>query len=324
MKQAKKWWKTRWKKWLDARIPATRHITLTQRRIFILPTKQGVFFAVTVFLLFLGGTNYQNSLLLAMSFLLGSLFILTILHTYRNLSGVVLRAGHPQPGFAGSPVLFPLFVAREGEREYESLQLKWENNPSVAVDLYDTTEICAEMWLLSARRGWFRPGRLLVETRYPLGLFRAWSWLDMDMECLVYPKPLPSREVPRGYSQRSAEQAVMAIEGQEDFYQLKKYQEGDSLHLLAWKTLAKGQGMYTKQFAGWLDQQLWLDLASAPGQSLEGRLSYLCYWVLKLSDEQKCFGLQLGNILIEPDKGEAHRAAALKALALYGAGHAKQ
>ncbi|HET8704686.1 MAG TPA: hypothetical protein VFM46_00180, partial [Pseudomonadales bacterium] len=89
MKAAKKWWKKRWKKWLDHRIPPTRHIQLTQKRIFILPTKQGGFFAFMVFLLFLGGTNYQNSLLLAMSFLMGSLFILAILHTYRNLSGVV-------------------------------------------------------------------------------------------------------------------------------------------------------------------------------------------------------------------------------------------
>ncbi|HET8705657.1 MAG TPA: DUF58 domain-containing protein, partial [Pseudomonadales bacterium] len=224
----------------------------------------------------------------------------------------------------GSPVLFPLFIAREGKREYESIQLKWEENPELTIDLYDTTEICAEMWLLAHQRGWFRPNRLLLETRYPLGLFRAWSWLDMDMECLVYPKPVQSSVVPRGYSQHAGEEALLAIEGQEDFYQLKKYQLGDSLHLLAWKTFAKGQGMYTKQFAGWMDQQIWLDLASTPGQSLEAQLSYLCYWVLKLSEEQKTFGLKLGPVVIKPEKGEGHRAAALKALALYGVGHAKK
>lgn len=324
MTSAKNWWKKRWKKWLDNRIPPTRQIKLTQKRIFIMPTKQGAFYAFVIFLLFIGGTNYQNSLLLAMSFLLASLFVVTILHTYRNLSGVVLRAGHPSPGFSGSPVLFPLFISREGRREYESIQLHWQNNLWVTVDLYDTTEICAEMWLSTEKRGWFQPDRLLIETRYPLGLFRAWSWLDMDMECLVYPKPLQSSFIPRGYSSHAGGETVLAFEGQEDFYQLKKYREGDSLHLLAWKTFAKGQGMYTKQFVGWMDEQIWLDLSSTPGHSTELQLSYLCYWVLKLSDEQKRFGLRLGGIEIQPERGDAHRAALLKALALYGVGDGKK
>ena len=32
------------------------------------------------------------------------------------------------------------------------------------------------------------PGRITVDTRFPIGLLRAWSYIRPDMRCLVYPK----------------------------------------------------------------------------------------------------------------------------------------
>src|SRR6202008_5148514 len=39
------------------------------------------------------------------------------------------------------------------------------------------------------KRGWLPLGRVMLETRFPLGLFRAWSYVEPDARCLVYPRP---------------------------------------------------------------------------------------------------------------------------------------
>ena len=78
---------TRFQQWLRERIPPTSHITLSQKNIFIFPTRTGFVFAGLLVLLILGAINYQASLVYAMAFLLGSLFLVTILYTFRNLSG---------------------------------------------------------------------------------------------------------------------------------------------------------------------------------------------------------------------------------------------
>lgn len=75
----------RFNRWLNRRMPPANSITLNQRKIFILPTRQGLIFALLVCAMVMAGINYQNSLVFALAFLLASLFMVAMLHTYRNL-----------------------------------------------------------------------------------------------------------------------------------------------------------------------------------------------------------------------------------------------
>jgi hypothetical protein len=56
-----------------ANVPETPPVTLVQRRIFILPTKQGYTFAATVGILLLASINYALSLGFVLTFLLMSM-----------------------------------------------------------------------------------------------------------------------------------------------------------------------------------------------------------------------------------------------------------
>ena len=80
-----------YERWLARRLPAASQIVLDQKRIFIFPTGYGFFYLLVAALLFIGGINYENNLILALSFLMASLFLVAILHTFRNLSALGLR-----------------------------------------------------------------------------------------------------------------------------------------------------------------------------------------------------------------------------------------
>lgn len=308
----KKWFKH----WLNRRLPPQRSITLTRANVFIFPSRAGFTFLGAVSVLWLIATNYENNLVFMLSFLLVSMFVVSILHTYSNLAGIQVTAVRSKPAFVDEDAEFELQIERKNNRHYENLLLSWKGMPPQIINLTDQGQQRIKLYLTTKKRGWLRPGRLLVQTYYPLGLLRAWTWLDLDIDTLVYPKPVKTGPVPLGESS-SGEGDLSSGLGAEDFFGLKKYQVGESLRHVAWKQYARGQGLHTKEYAASVDRLLWLDWDYLAGMDRESRLSRLCYWVLEAAKTTDEYGLRLPNIEIEPGKGVEHMEKLLKTLALF-------
>ncbi len=308
------WGLGRFGQWLTRRSPRARSVTLDQRRIFILPTRNGLYFLLMVFAIYLGGTNYSNSLILATSFLLASLFLVSILQTYANLAGLTVSAGHCQEGFAGETVMFELNLQRHKRRHYESIHLLWAGMSGPAVNLIDVQQVPVKMHLPVEVRGWYRPPRVRIETRFPLGLLVAWSWVELDMRCLVYPEPCVC-ELPQKAALSGEQGEQLVREGSDDFFGLRDYVAGDSQRQLAWKHYARTGKLYSKEFAGHSPTERWLAWDLFSGRGVEERLSCLCYWVLNFGERGVLFGLKLPGIEIPPAKGDVHMRRCLRALA---------
>lgn len=314
-------WRTRvrgwYREWLRRRIPAARQVTLDQRRIFIFPTRYGFLFLTVAAGLFVGGINYENNLIMGLSFLLTSLFIVTILHTFRNLSGVTLRAGAEDPGYAGGEGALEVVLTTGDRRWHRSLWLNWPKAEKAEVSVEPGHE--QSLWLRVSlpRRGRIRPGRLRIETAYPLGLLRAWSLVDLDHWCLAWPAPLAGGECPAtGGDERRGRREQP--HGSDDFQGLRRYVPGDSLRLVDWKAFARGQGLNTKHFADPAEGRRWLEWDRLEGVDPETRLRRLAWWVLQLDRENRPYGLRLPSGNWSPDRGPQHRRELLDALALYG------
>lgn len=306
-----------WSRWLARRIPPAASVRLNQRRIFILPSRVGAAYGLALLLMLLVAINYQNSLAYGLTFLLMAVFVVAILHTYRNLAGLVLKAGGGGAVFVGEQARFRVRLESR-EREHQAVALGWPPAELLARDVPRQGQAELELSLPAQRRGWLRPGRLRVESRFPLGLLVAWSWVDLDQAALVYPRPLAG-ELPLSAGLGDDEEEGMRARGQgaDDFQGLRDYQPGDSKRRLDWKAYSRGQGLLVKEFARLGGRDLWLDYEQLGGDS-EMRLSLLCHWVLQLAERQQAFGLQLPGQVIAPDSGEGHRDACLRALALFG------
>jgi uncharacterized protein (DUF58 family) len=310
------WKSNQSRNWLDRRLPPANSVTLGLRTIFILPTREGVFFAIMMFFMMIAAINYQNSLIFATTFLLGSLFVVSILHTYRNMSGLTIAAGSTRAAFAGEDAEFSVVLSRHGERTFEAIHLGWNDSMLQVTDLVDDAESKIRLYVETARRGRLNPGRLLVQTYYPVGLFRAWSWVDLDMSALVYPRPLFAGSVPPAFG-NSNESQLLHREGVDDFFGLREYRKGDGLRHIAWKSYARTNQLFTKQFAAFVDRRVWLEWDYFTGMDRESRLSRLCYWVVQLSKTSSAYGLRLPGMEIAPASGAHHREKVLKALALF-------
>lgn len=303
--------------WLARRIPPANRITLDQRRIFILPTRQGAAFAVALLLMLLAGINYQNSLAYGLTFLLFSLALVAMLRTYRNLAGLQLAGGGASPVFAGEAAGFRLRLESD-RRAHQAIALGWRGEPLILSDVPAGESVALQVFHPAPKRGWLRPERLRVESRFPLGLFVAWSWLDLDVRALVYPRPLEAAPPPRSGEDRGGEEGQrQAGQGADDFQGLRPYQPGDSRRRLDWKAFSRGQGLLVKDFTALAGSELWLDFSVLDGDT-ETRLSWLCQAVLDGSARQLRFGLRLPGVELRPATGDNQRDAALQALALFG------
>lgn len=311
--------RSHWRRWLEARLPPASRIRLVQRRIFIIPTRVGGAFGVALVLMLLAAINYQNSLAYSLTFLLGSLFVVAILHTYRNLAGLQLSAAGGAAVFVGERARFRVRLESDSH-SHQAIALGWPPAPLQVLDVPARGVVECELDRPAERRGWLRPGWLRVESRFPLGLLVAWSWVNLDQALLVYPRP-EAGDLPLAAGRDAdpdEEGARPTGPGVDDFQGLRDYQPGDSRRRLHWKAYSRGQGLLVKDFAALGGRDLWLDFTALEGD-VETRLSRLCHWVLQFSQRQQPFALRLPGVELGPDVGERHREACLRALALYGA-----
>ncbi len=308
--------RSRYEQWLDRRIPPAAEIRLDQKRIFIFPTRAGFVYFALLGLLLITAINYQNNAIYLLAFMLAGQFVVAILATYSNLAGLQVRKANHVPGFAGDRVTFRLIFKRSPEKKYLSIKAGWPRQGMVQTSLDLQTESVVELYHHAPQRGLLKPRRVLLETVYPFGLLRAWTWLDLNMESWVYPRPLLTRPLPiierdAGVSER------MSFQQQDEFTNIRPWREHDPPRHILWKAYAKQQPLMTMEFTESLLVEVWLDEALTPGADLEERLSRLCYAALQLNQQEVLYGLKLGSWELAPAEGEEHLHQLLALLARY-------
>ena len=294
-------------------------IVLTQRRIFIIPTKTGLLFAIVLGLMLIGAINYNLSLGHALVFLLGGLGMVAMVHTFRNLVALRLTPGRAEPVFAGETARFTVHLENTRQQPRRALDLAFGNNETVNTNIPANASATVAIPYPTTKRGLLDPGRITLSTRYPLGLFYAWSYPHPPLACLVYPKPIETPLPPPSEVSHSGQR--QGEHGQEDFTGLRQRQPNDSPRHIAWKAVARNidnSPLLIKQFAGGAADELWLDLALTTDNDLETRLSVLTGWIITAERLQARYGLRLPGREIAPDQGNTHRDTCLEALALYG------
>lgn len=293
-------------------------VTLTQRRIFILPTRQGVALGFVLVLMLLGDINYSLSLGYVLTFLLAMMAVMSMLHAFRNLAHLEIRAGRTAAVFSGETARFVFHFRNPGTTDRYQLTLRDDNDNAIRFDVLARQENEVAFPLPATRRGWLQPGRLTLYTEFPLGLFHAWSYLHFDTRCLVYPKPLPDAPLPPGNAPDGT--GKRSVAGDDDFAGLRIYVEGDALPRIAWKAYARGQGLQVKQFSALAGEELWLDFADTPEPDTEGKLARMARWVLDAEAQGLRYGLRLPDGELPPNSGSAQHDECLRRLALFGPG----
>lgn len=307
-----------WNNWLARRIPREATLTLNQRRLFIFPSSAGLAFLALQLLLLLVAINYQNNLIYGLVFLFGTMLVVTIHLTFMNLHGLTLRAVEGEPIFLGErgSVRFE-FVSTQRSRW--SIGYGWKK-AELRTELAGLDRRILELPVSPDKRGRYNAPRFYLETRYPFGLVRSWSWAELTSSILVYPTPKApppdARIAPGDVDGAYFRRAALG----DELWELKPYEQGESLKHLHWPSVAKGFDPSMKVMGESVGTGLQIiDFDDYPGVDIELRLSWLCFRVLEASSLGQAFALKLPTIEQSMGSNVAHRDEALEALSLFHA-----
>lgn len=304
-------------------------IQLAARRLYILPTRAGLVFALLLLGLLIGAINYGLSLAYLFTFWFAGLGVTGMLHTHRNLAGLRLSATPSQPVFVDEPARLCLHAENPGAQTRYRIGLDHPDAESEEVDIPPNGQAVLIMNMRFVQRGWHELGRFGIYSRFPLGLFRCWSVLEMSdtnaipFGVLVYPRPAPNA-LPLPLSAGEDQEAAARMTEGDDFSGLRAYQAGDAPRRIAWKAAARSQHLVTKQFSVRRGSSLHLDWSQTPEPDTEARISRLTRWALDAHAADLPFALTLPGRQIAMGRGEAHLRSCLDALARFGRPVAKE
>jgi uncharacterized protein (DUF58 family) len=290
--------------------------SLEYRHIYVLPTAFGLSFGVLLLFMALGGLNFSNNMALLLVFILATVAQLTTLLAYRNLVGISIDSIQSEPVFCGEPAVFRIYLGNPEARPRLVVQAGFAS-------LQDCTDLDPEAGgVLSLRevtekRGWMRMSPFRLETRYPLGMFRAWSWFFPEARCLVYPRPA-RRPPPLPKSGSGPTGQARKGEG-EQVHGLREYRPGDSPRRIAWRSSARHDNLYTREMEEPRDNACEIAWDALAGTGVEARISILTAWVMMADHRQIAYSLEIPGHSVPADQGIDHRHRCLELLALYSA-----
>jgi len=297
--------------------PDPLDLVLQRRRVYILPSRFGVVFGILVGAMVLGAMNYASSLGFLLAFMLTGLGLVTMHHCHSNLLGTRIRFSGAHPVFAGEPCEFRLVVGNDAGAPRYELTLRHDDYHTEPLDLQPGETRSLALKVPTRTRGLVNLRRCSVTTRYPGNLFKAWVWIHMDAECIVYPEPASvGRPLPVSGGGDDGSR-VTEKQGDADFAGLKTAVPGDPPQRIAWKAYARSNELLAKQFTGGEQRAQVLEWDALAGLETEERLSQLTRWCLDAAKDGWAFGLVIPGTTISLGSDRGHLHQCLKALALF-------
>jgi uncharacterized protein (DUF58 family) len=281
-------------------------------RIYIMPSLRGVAFLICIAVMVVIGATYNNNLIFLLSFSMFSVFVVCMLQTHYMLKGVRLAFRSAEEAFQDDPLRVNLQLTKARLKPKHQLQIRSTSKQFITLEgnifsmAAEEKATLVTISLFAWRRGVHALPTLIVESFYPLGLFRAWKMFKFpEARVVVYPRPeMTSPLAPEPQAQGEDPQGVRASpEG--DFGELREYIQGESYRQIAWKKFSKSGDLYTKVHWGQEHRHYripWM----AHGRDPEQRLRWMSGWIKKAVDENASFEMQTDNDVIESGSGIDH------------------
>ena len=291
-------------------------VTLQRRRLYILPTRTGIAYGALLLMMLIAGLNYANSLALLTTFLLAGLALVAMHSCHRNLLGLTISELSAPDSFAGAQSSLQLRLRNDSARLRVGIEIDGTGQPPVTCAAAAGAAIAVPLVIATPLRGALAIGRLRIMTTWPLGLFRAWTWLHVDQDVIVYPRPAGQRPLPPAAGSQQGRAPRESGEADE-WATLRAFRDGDSPRQVAWKAYARGAPLLIKEYTASGGAERLFDYAQLAGLDIEQRLSQLSRWIVNTAAGER-FGLRLPQRCIDLDQGPAHRQRCLRALAMFG------
>ncbi len=295
---------------------------LNSKRTYIFPTRFGIYFALSMFLLLGIAFIYSNNVVYFICFFLSSLGLVTMWKTNLNIERIKIRSIPVNDFFADENGRLQLIAENTGRWPSYLVKIRLRNHSQV----YSIDEITSrasqtlDVVFSAQQRGYQKIPDLIIESEYPFGWLRSWKYYRVSQPALVYPKRegisrLPEKTESEG-QEISGKKYFLSSEN--IFQGHRPYQKSDSLRQIDWKALARTRELLVKQFESESKGSLQLCWDDIPNSAVEKKLSQLSLWIHECEKQNRVYQLVLPHEKSPWGSGTSHARECLKKLALFG------
>jgi uncharacterized protein (DUF58 family) len=274
-----------------------------------------IFIGVTIFL-GIAAANTGNNLLYILVSAMLSLMLTSGIISIINIRRIAVSLIPPPEVYARRPVPFRVLVKRT--TRFPSFLIRVAS-PSEEKVLPIVTERGSELSInyYFQKRGAVDRVKVTLSSDFPLGTFERILTLDIYLNLVVFPEPVPAGDIllleEKGKGERMSLRTFER--GYDEIRDLKTY-GGEPLKLIHWKTTAKRGELMVKLMGAENRAPVILDLEKFRG-TVEEKISKMTFLVNELMKRGVAVGLKLGEREIPPRWGDEHRLLLLRELALY-------
>ena len=308
--------------WFLARRPPSDRIELTQRNVYIVPTRAGWMLGATMLVLLIASINYQLNLGYLLTFLLAGSVAVGMYVCHGTLRGLAMHLLPPEPQFAGAAAVLRVVLDNTRRSTRYGIGIAVRGSGQWAwCDVPAQGSATVDIAFKADHRGLHPVPPFTAETRFPLGTFRVWTVWRAAAKVMVYPAPEPHPPaLPPGEARADSPQVAGARAQHAGEYDgIRPYRRGDPLKMVVWKKVARAEAagsdaLFSRDTQQAQRQELWLDAQHCGLPNQEARLSRLCAWVLMADRLGLDYGLRVPGRNIAPSQGEAHKRQCLEVL----------
>ncbi|OTG84059.1 DUF58 domain-containing protein [Acinetobacter sp. ANC 4648] len=283
------------KQWLSQRFQYQAPKTLKQNDVLVFIYQQGFLYLILILITFIAGVNYANNLILGFCFLISAILCISFYLTFKQLHALNIEIISPEVGRVNE-VFSVKFILKQPTKMPKYLYFKYADQFQQV--LFDELQQSIELHLIAEQRGLYQFPQIQMYSTYPLGLVRAWTYFYIQKEVWIAPQP-------KALNQNFYASASLGQPDLDEFHELRNFKVGDSLQAVSWKQVARGQGMYIKQFEDQSDAQtLYIEYAQMPSSDHEEKLSLIMGLVDQCEQHKIPYSIRLPQIEIVQGCGE--------------------
>lgn len=277
---------------------------LKSKKIYILPTRQGLIILSCLFISFIISISFGNPLAISCSFFFITTTLGTAFFTHKALLGVEIKFSK-KSNFCFAEEMASIPFTFNSKQSLELLQLYFDKKEMNVLWPSQSDHTKAVVAIPTTARGIIEFNQVTLKTDYPLGLFRSWIILPIDIEIVVAPKPFGNLPLPYQNANRKDQigSGINSFTHEEYYHGHRNYLEGDSWRRIDWIRQNRENKLQTKIFATQNAQRVKLTLSWLKEKNIEQELALgqLSQWVkyctkkeipymLELEQENYCIG----------------------------------
>jgi uncharacterized protein (DUF58 family) len=276
------------------------------------PTRLGLTYGSLCLILLFMAMAYGNNLVFIVCFTLtvmGMTLARAVNSTVDRLSILEVSANEV---FAENRQLLQLIV--ENKSPYELMEIrtyiKGQENNFEKFNLNPKEILTVNVPYDFKKRGLNSLPRLIIESSYPSGLFRAWKVFKKLENVLVFPARTGKKDFPQNSMQQENSLGIIR--------EIRDYKPGDSPKRIHWRSLAKNQQLRTLVYEGEEGKKCHFSWAEVSHLPTEQALSQIALWISIAEEQNFNWTLELPQKIIYGAHDPRRFSEAMQTLALWG------